>query len=58
MVGSKEPNIGAPTRTDGVELDRIIGPARLGQPENVMIRPSPRVSTVGYQRPCAMFCAS
>ena len=27
-------------------------------PENVITRPSPNVVTVGYQRPCAMFCTS
>ena len=25
-------------------------------PEKVITRPSPSVVTVGYQRPCAMFC--
>ena len=27
-------------------------------PEKVMMRPSPSTVTVGYQRPCAMFCTS
>ena len=49
----------APSRTYGVDLDRLIGPAglvRTRRRSSPGRRPS--VVTVGYQRPCAMFWTS
>ena len=49
----------APSRAHGIDLNGFVrSSVNLILAEKVINRPSPRLVTVGYQRPCAMFWTS